>query len=638
MPINKSNIKPFACRVTRINGTRNKSITSNLARKGLSKHSRCIVGITTIAALALLAIGSNVFASNSVYFAVQANDIVLEVTIPSTVSLPITPTASGAFGSTNLNVLVSTNNINGYTLNMTAQSTDLSRSSELADGTRPTISTLPSSTTQSNFATNRWGWMLSNTNQTGSSYYSDTTYYPMTTDTVMLNYYGPNTPTLTPANGNNTYTVTADPTELTFGVKMDTDVPNGTYGVTLVFEATTNYVPTCEQNKICYKSNGADGGTMGSPTVTEGTTTTLMASNFSRTDHGFIGWNTMPDGTGTYYGPNETVTMPTTGEGLTLYAIWKEKAYDASGNPIYMQNFTTAQCNALTRVTVTGSGANSQLTANTNTTIALEDNRDGNVYAIARLADGKCWMIENLRLSDKKLNGAVATLSAYNTHNPVLPLVQIDGSTTAYHLSGNSDSLPTGYYNISAISTWNTENRAQNVTTASSNIYAYGNYYNWYSATAGQGTTNLKTNNASVEGDICPLNWHLPVGGSVPLSNGIVSGGNSNNNEFYLLTKATLGGIITDAGADTDFSYYSSATGASKIIRSYPNNFVLNGARYSSSWGATSRGLGGAYATATARSQNYIYGFTVNGEVVQVAGTSSYFKDLGLAIRCLAGS
>ncbi|MBR2836929.1 hypothetical protein IKE79_01060, partial [Candidatus Saccharibacteria bacterium] len=42
MPINKSNIKPFACRVTRINGTRNKSITSNLARKGLKHVGRVL--------------------------------------------------------------------------------------------------------------------------------------------------------------------------------------------------------------------------------------------------------------------------------------------------------------------------------------------------------------------------------------------------------------------------------------------------------------------------------------------------------------------------------------------------------------------------------------------------------------------
>ena len=622
MPINKSNIKPFACRVTRINGTRNKSITSNLARKGLNKHSRRIVGITTIAALALLAIGSNVFASNSVYFAVQANDIVLEVTIPSTVSLPITPTASGAFGSTNLNVLVSTNNVNGYTLNMTAQSTDLSRSNELADGTRPTISTLPSSTTQSNFTTNRWGWMLSNTNQTGSSYYSNTTYYPMTTDTVMLNYYGPNTPTLTPANGNNTYTVTADPTELTFGVKMDTDVPNGTYGVTLVFEATTNYVPTCEQNKICYKSNGADGTTtMANQNASANTSTTLWAYNFSYTDHGFIGWNTMADGTGTYYGPNQTITTPANmSEGLTLYAIWKEKALKDDGSPLYMQDFTTTQCNALYR-TQTIKDANNNVTGfdvRTNTFIALEDQRDGNVYTVARLADGKCWMTENLRLSDKKLNGATATLSTTNTHNPVLPLTQSDGSTPANHLSANGNycsAMDAACVNKS-VAIYYATNAVSNMTAASQAAYGYGNGYNWYSATAGNGGLNITANNASVSGDICPANWKLPKGGNA--SNVSVS-------DFYILDEAST-------GTNPDAEGYDGAT-ASNLMRSYPNNYVLDG------WNGNYRGETGYLWSATNLDYGNVYRDNVQLNALYYGrSTHNAFKFLMHGVRCVAGS
>ena len=38
------------------------------------------------------------------------------------------------------------------------------------------------------------------------------------------------------------------------------------------------------------------------------------------------------------------------------------------------------------------------LSAALSSVTALTDQRDGETYAVARLADGNCWMIENLRL------------------------------------------------------------------------------------------------------------------------------------------------------------------------------------------------------------------------------------------------
>ena len=124
-------------------------------------------------------------------------------------------------------------------------------------------------------------------------------------------------------------------------------------------------------------------------------------------------------------------------------------------------------------------------------TTALTDNRDNQTYAIAKLADGNCWMIENLRLDN------TPELSASNTNNPALPLINV-GGTTSNHLSApTTESWCTGGLNsepctnISHLSTENTTEAPANMASDALNVYSYGNYYNYYSATAGHGAYNM---------------------------------------------------------------------------------------------------------------------------------------------------
>ena len=67
---------------------------------------------------------------------------------------------------------------------------------------------------------------------------------------------------------------------------------------------------------------------------------------------------------------------------------------------------------------------------------------------------------------------------------------------------------------------------------AASKWFGYGNYYNWYSATAGNGTYGFSINNKSVTGDLCPAGWHLPKGGNK---------NNTANSEFWALSLAIVG-------------------------------------------------------------------------------------------------
>ena len=79
----------------------------------------------------------------------------------------------------------------------------------------------------------------------------------------------------------------------------------------------------CPANRICYSPNvsnpnDVEGG-MGNQSITNSDTeAVLYAPNYSRVDYGFAAWNTKPDGTGTNYGPNQTITF---NAGAYIYAF-----------------------------------------------------------------------------------------------------------------------------------------------------------------------------------------------------------------------------------------------------------------------------------------------------------------------------
>ena len=385
--------------------------------------------------------------------------------------------------------------------------------------------------------------------------------------------------------------------------------------------AAAPYAPheiACIAREICYQPSANDVvGTTGNQFVSDGQTKTLYASNFSRQGYGFAGWNDKYDYTGTFYGPNQDITVPngTTANGLSLYAVWVKSAGS-------LQSDATTACNGLTEDPNDG-------TADLSSVTALTDERDNNTYAIAKLADGKCWMIENLRLADKDSNNNDIILSSSNTHNPLLPLTNVyDTSSTSNHLSPTSSvaydatTAPEGWcneewgfcINQSRLRTDNTTLYINNTSsTQTSNIYSYGNYYNLYSATAGHGI-NGKIN-GNTDGDICPAGWHLPTG-----KNAV--------GEFGILDIA-LGGNGVASRSDT------TPTGVtmSLVYRSYPNNFVYSGYVLKASIGA--RNSTGRYWSSSLN-YNRTYELSIDRNYVG-PGNNDIDRYLGLMVRCVAG-
>ncbi|MBQ1564248.1 InlB B-repeat-containing protein [Candidatus Saccharibacteria bacterium] len=394
--------------------------------------------------------------------------------------------------------------------------------------------------------------------------------------------------------------------------------------------------------EVVYNGNGANAGTdmdqikqygYSMDLATAGFKIDLIAPNFKKDGHGFVGWSTdaeawehLTDNDNsndpTIYGPSQTVAVDEDvisqlnekGE-LVLNAIWAPVEKDNNGNPIALQNWTG--CSNLTATTFDSS--TNTLTVSKNTITALQDIRDGNVYTVARLADGGCWMTENLRLS----NGT--ELSVNNTNNPSLPITNSYAEqTVSNYLSSTSDSWCTGWDDASCYdqSMLNTNNTTQTISSPvytedlsngrealNENIVSYGNYYNWYSATAGNGKQE-HGRYVYANGDICPAGWQLPNGGSEEGTRGNLRGG------FYYLHNL-MGGN-------------NEAQGSSNW-RSFPNNFVYSGIWYENA--PDSRGGAGYYWSSTPYWTTSAYNLALSSYWIN-AGSQAHSKAFGSAVRC----
>ena len=430
------------------------------------------------------------------------------------------------------------------------------------------------------------------------------------------------------------------------GAKAAATQATGTYTNTVNFYAVANPEPTltpvsCARKYICYNANslGPIEGTMGRQSATDGNTVQLYASNFSREGYGFAGWSDAYDyatnPNAHFYGPNEDITVPTgtTANGLPLYAVWIRSAGT-------MQDNTAAVCNSLTAATYNDEGDSDEstwsITTNLSSISALTDTRDGDTYAIAKLTDGKCWMIENLRIADTHQEGentVPTTLTIANTNNPlnngttVILKHDYSDSTTYTNLSPTSSDATSWCGEQSAecddqsrINTNNTTNRKSYATPSTSmdshnaNLYSYGNYYNWYSATAGNGTYSTTGNTA---GDICPFGWHLPLGKGF--------------GEFGLLSNS-LGGYkdTNNVALEMYTSNIPSSTIMDKRLRHFPVNLVHSGS-INIDYGTPYRGNDGVFWSSTAGV--YYLSFQSSGVF---PGTNTAVKYRGYTVRCVA--
>ena len=249
----------------------------------------------------------------------------------------------------------------------------------------------------------------------------------------------------------------------------------------------------------------------------------LLASNFSRNGYGFAGWSDKFDYASNpsahFYGPQENIdiTESIVATGLSFYAVW----VPSEGNLQDLSKISEL-CSGGQNALVT---APTDGTANLASVSALTDQRDNQTYAIAKLADGNCWMIENLRLESTNSDNSTGALAhGYGTStkygnfsglaNAESYSFSSAASTNSLYYRGiqsGTASIDIGTsndpgYRMPRYNNWNNQsisaNRPQNPTTnmatnntTNAGMYSYGNYYTW-SATIAD-TTYYATKNTS---------------------------------------------------------------------------------------------------------------------------------------------
>ncbi len=227
----------------------------------------------------------------------------------------------------------------------------------------------------------------------------------------------------------------------------------------------------------------------------------------------------------------------------------------------------------------------------------LKDVRDGKYYWVSKLADGKCWMTQNLDLdlsTSKTLTTADSDVSAagykpaYDTATTASSST-IENSATAqrswslgnYRITNPNMSSDCGYPKNDASQCTGQFTAYNTPTTANGDVnahYILGNHYQWNTATAGTGgsiTGGQATNS------ICPKGWRLPTsntGGEFETLVNKLGGTSATNNVTQAPFYGVRGGhvyqntnLFAYAG---DYGRYWSSTPYSNSTSAYNLNFA----------------------------------------------------------------
>ena len=234
----------------------------------------------------------------------------------------------------------------------------------------------------------------------------------------------------------------------------------------------------------------------------------------------------------------------------------------------------------------------------------VTDNRDGTTrsYRIAKLADNKCWMLDNLKLG--KTSGTT-TLTPANTNiatNFILPQLitagaySYDNPTAAGPVPGDTGAGATNY----------------------------GYLYNWPAATAGETRTTMPAGSGDAQYSICPKSWRLPTGGLN------ADGDPSPNSDFNNLS-AHMAGFTNNQDPAYLANYLDryqgwQSTGPFKGVFS---GTLYDSFYYQSSWG----GMWSRSATPSYSDDAFIAYFD-SSNVINPGGNGDD-RSNGFAVRCL---
>ena len=421
-------------------------------RTKLGNPIRCIIlPITSIIASSFVIFaGANTAHAEggSVSLSVDNSDTVLELTVPSSVDLNLTPSSTNnyiAFGTKSFVVGAGTNNPTGYTLSMTSDTvltndavTMTNHPSNItfdADD-HPTIASITSEYTEFNFKNsndtiNKWGYKAP-----GSSNYSAIP----SSEQELRKTEGPGN-AITDPNDINAINIG-------FATKVDASQPAGTYTATLNFVAVTNMQTTRTLSDI----------------------------------------NNMQDMTMAICGTseeNETKQLKDTRDGKYY---WVTKLKD--GNCWMTQNLDLGD-NGMEDMTLTpaDSDVSANWTPNRNTQDHQYKTASGTIDTDGKWNDNYNTVDHSYRPASDVAAGTSGKFGT-DTDTYYSPVFMKNGTTmTSYKTEAE------------CIAGGNTQTDCQH--------WNVGTFYSWRAATAGTGNASVSTV-TNVSDSICPKGWHLP--------------------------------------------------------------------------------------------------------------------------------
>ena len=243
--------------------------------------------------------------------------------------------------------------------------------------------------------------------------------------------------------------------------------------------------------------------------------------------------------------PSGTYTTSVTFTAITNYAP------HSIINGMYMQDINPGDCAATPLYSVS------------NTAYTAVDARDNEEYIIARLADGNCWMLDNMRLD---LTDSTV-LNSLTTDNTNADSASLTGLKTGNRSAGNryassgfeiwdSNHTTNQYYRAKA----NADYKNTTTTSYGAGSGKIGVYYNYCAASAGNYCYNSvagiddTSTLQDAQYDICPKNWRIPTSTADGEYQALYVAYSSNATDFKTALSTPLSGYFNSGSASNQGS------------------------------------------------------------------------------------
>ena len=252
-------------------------------------------------------------------------------------------------------------------------------------------------------------------------------------------------------------------------------------------------------------------------------------------------------------------------------------------------------------------------------TTVLYDRRDGKEYTVAKLPDGKYWVLDNLRL-DLGAVSLEALIGNTNASATTLGYLKNGGGTYPYVTAGVTAKAADGgswanSWDIPYIATSGTDNNGWTSETVVAHSGAgsgmIGIYYNYCAASAGSYCYSEEFSTGDATEDICPANWRMPTGG--------------NGGEYSVLcNKATDSTCVGNSLLKPSDMYASNSLQA--LLSTPLSGGFLDGV-------ANNQGTDGTFWSSTRASNTHTYNLYLSA--TGVAPLISNSREVGRSVRCL---